>query len=348
MTTGIQPDRLRRAAGTALAAVTLASLTACSGSSPTNDPAARAHTDTSVTRSTAGYRNEAAPDGAPGVFAVQAATGRITGLAGQCLDAAGSGDGAPVRIHGCNGTAAQEWTVEPDGTIRALGKCLDVTDGSTADGATVQLWTCTGGAHQKWTVNTAHDIVDPAADKCLDVTDRNPADGTRVQIWSCTGGANQKWTVNTAHDIVDPAADTCLDATDRNPADGTRVWSCTGGGDRKGSAPAGQSGDTCWATHYGPEPAGALTASGELYDGDADTAATSLSRRPQLPFGARVRVTNVANGRSLVVRINDRGTYAWTAQEPKCLDLTDSAFRRLGGRLDPDDGHIVVTEKLLD
>ncbi|MFJ4829852.1 septal ring lytic transglycosylase RlpA family protein [Streptomyces sp. NPDC088747] len=105
-------------------------------------------------------------------------------------------------------------------------------------------------------------------------------------------------------------------------------------------------GEQCWATHYGAQPAGALTSSGELYDNNADTAATSLSRQPQLPFGTLVKVTNVANGRSLVVRITDRGTFAQTPQEPKCLDLTDGAFDRLGGSLDPDAGHIVVTQQV--
>lgn len=105
--------------------------------------------------------------------------------------------------------------------------------------------------------------------------------------------------------------------------------------------------DTCWATHYGPIPAGAYTASGEIFDNNADTAATSLTRNPQLPFGTRVRVTNVANGVSLVVRINDRGTFQQTPQQPKCLDLTDGAFQRLGGIINPDQGHIVVTQEVL-
>lgn len=105
--------------------------------------------------------------------------------------------------------------------------------------------------------------------------------------------------------------------------------------------------ETCWATHYGPQPPGAVTASGEVFDNNADTAATSLTRTPQLPFGTQVRVTNTANGASLVVRINDRGTFQQTPEEPKCLDLTDGAFSRLGGVLDPDQGHIVVTQEVL-
>ncbi|GAA2327457.1 septal ring lytic transglycosylase RlpA family protein [Streptomyces violaceusniger] len=106
-------------------------------------------------------------------------------------------------------------------------------------------------------------------------------------------------------------------------------------------------GQNCWATHYGYIPPGAYTASGELFDNNADTAATSLSRSPQLPFGTRVKVTNVANGRSLVVRVNDRGTFGWTPSVPKCLDLTDGAYSRLGGVLDPDSGHIVVKEEIV-
>ncbi|MET7453763.1 septal ring lytic transglycosylase RlpA family protein [Streptomyces sp. NPDC005574] len=103
----------------------------------------------------------------------------------------------------------------------------------------------------------------------------------------------------------------------------------------------------CWATHYGPMPVGSTTANGDVFDNSKNTAATSLTRRHQLPFGTRVRVTNVANGKSLVVRINDRGTFRHTKQEPKCLDLTDGAFGRLGGSLDPDAGHIVVRQKVL-
>jgi rare lipoprotein A (peptidoglycan hydrolase) len=205
------------------------------------------------------------------------------------------------------------------GTL-ALGKCLDVADRSTADGARAQLWTCTGDTNQQWGVNTAHDIVNPQADKCLDVADNNPANSTRAQIWTCTGAANQKWTASVGGPEGRPTAQPAV-----QPA-----------------------GDQCWATHYGPQPAGAFTSSGELYDNNADTAATSLSRQPQLPFGTLVQVTNVANGRSLVVRITDRGTFAQTLQEPKCLDLTDGAFDRLGGSLDPDAGHIVVTQQVLN
>jgi len=79
----------------------------------------------------------------------------------------------------------------------------------------------------------------------------------------------------------------------------------------------------CWATHYGAEiPPGSYTASGEIFDANALTAATSLSLSPQLPFGSMVTVTNTANGQSVTVRINDRGPYV----SGRCLDLSRAAF----------------------
>ncbi|MFR9800416.1 ricin-type beta-trefoil lectin domain protein [Streptomyces sp. MS06] len=123
-------------------------------------------------------------------------TGSFVGLAGKCLDVAGgsTADGTPVQLYDCNGTAAQQWTVRPDGSIRALGKCLDVSGGSTADGAKVQLYTCNGTGAQQWSYDAGTgDVVNLPADRCLDVTDRSSANGARAQIWSCTGADNQKW-----------------------------------------------------------------------------------------------------------------------------------------------------------
>ncbi|HLW98722.1 MAG TPA: septal ring lytic transglycosylase RlpA family protein [Candidatus Acidoferrales bacterium] len=58
------------------------------------------------------------------------------------------------------------------------------------------------------------------------------------------------------------------------------------------------------ASWYGPTFQGRTTASGELYDMTAYTAA-----HPTLPFGSMVRLINPRSGRSAVVRINDRGPY---------------------------------------
>jgi rare lipoprotein A len=77
------------------------------------------------------------------------------------------------------------------------------------------------------------------------------------------------------------------------------------------------------ATWYGGEFHGRPTASGELLDMHALTAA-----HRELPLGSIVRVTNVANSRSVVVRINDRGP--WMGPK-RLIDLSYAAFCQLDG-----------------
>jgi rare lipoprotein A len=71
---------------------------------------------------------------------------------------------------------------------------------------------------------------------------------------------------------------------------------------------------TCKASYYAT---GSRTANGESFDPDGLTAA-----HKELPFNTRVRVTNLANGKSVVVRINDRGPFV----SGRCLDLARGAF----------------------
>lgn len=71
---------------------------------------------------------------------------------------------------------------------------------------------------------------------------------------------------------------------------------------------------TCKASYYAT---GSTTANGEAYNPDGITAAHKT-----LAFNTRVRVTNVANGKSVVVRINDRGPFV----TGRCLDLSRGAF----------------------
>ncbi len=66
---------------------------------------------------------------------------------------------------------------------------------------------------------------------------------------------------------------------------------------------------------------GQQTASGEKFDPSELTAA-----HPSLPFGTRLRVTNVANGRSVTVRINDRGPFV----AGRAIDVSYAAAERIG------------------
>lgn len=75
------------------------------------------------------------------------------------------------------------------------------------------------------------------------------------------------------------------------------------------------------ASFYGDAHAGNRTASGERFDPDALTAA-----HRSLPFGTRLRVTDPATGRSVIVRVNDRGPF----HGGRILDMSEAAARELG------------------
>jgi len=75
------------------------------------------------------------------------------------------------------------------------------------------------------------------------------------------------------------------------------------------------------ASWYGPGFHGNYSASGELFNQNSLTAA-----HPNLPFGTPVRVTNMDNGKSVIVRINDRGPYAYD----RVIDLSRGAASIIG------------------
>ncbi len=86
-------------------------------------------------------------------------------------------------------------------------------------------------------------------------------------------------------------------------------------------AAAGQRVQNGQASWYGPGFHGRRTASGETFDTNALTAA-----HRSLPFGTRVRVVNKRTGRSVVVRINDRGPYA----HGRVIDLSRASAQAIG------------------
>jgi len=89
---------------------------------------------------------------------------------------------------------------------------------------------------------------------------------------------------------------------------------------------------TCGASFY-DEPQ--LTANGETFDPDALTAASKT-----IAFDTRVRVTSLDTGKSVIVRINDRGPYI----DGRCLDLSRAAFDVID---DPDKGAVDVKYEIL-
>ena len=90
------------------------------------------------------------------------------------------------------------------------------------------------------------------------------------------------------------------------------------------------------ASFYANKYHGRLTASGEVYSQQAMTAA-----HKELPFGSKVRVTNLANNRSVTVTVNDRGPFI----RGRIIDLTKKAFSQLAN---PNEGVIDVEIELLN
>jgi rare lipoprotein A len=87
------------------------------------------------------------------------------------------------------------------------------------------------------------------------------------------------------------------------------------GGDRIGFTESGK------ASYYGDIHQNKKTASGDIYKHNQKTAAHKT-----LPFGSNVKVTNTNNGKSVIVKINDRGPFV----KGRIIDLSKSAFSSIG------------------
>lgn len=93
---------------------------------------------------------------------------------------------------------------------------------------------------------------------------------------------------------------------------------------------------TSTASYYHDKFNGKRTASGEVFSNNALTAANK-----RLPFGTRVRVTNLKNQKSVVVRVNDRGPFI----KNRALDLSKAAFDEIS---DMRDGVIPIRYEVVE
>ncbi|MPS65177.1 septal ring lytic transglycosylase RlpA family protein [Chryseobacterium sp.] len=93
---------------------------------------------------------------------------------------------------------------------------------------------------------------------------------------------------------------------------------------------------TSYASYYHDKFNGRKTASGEVFDNSKFTAANRT-----LPFGTNIKVTNLDNGKSVVVRVNDRGPY----HSSRALDMSKAAFDEIGNT---NHGTIPVEYEIVD
>jgi hypothetical protein len=134
---------------------------------------------------------QAPPKGAPTGAVYPAEIQKDTQV--PCLDDANDKAvaGNKVVLEACEGTAPEKWTMEPDGTFRIVGMCLDATGNFQT--AQVVLNTCNGSTSQDWQPGGNHSLVSQASGLCLDDPGFNTRDGTQLQIYGCNGGQNQQW-----------------------------------------------------------------------------------------------------------------------------------------------------------
>ncbi|MEU6465295.1 arabinofuranosidase catalytic domain-containing protein [Streptomyces sp. NPDC046976] len=121
----------------------------------------------------------------------------VVGTGSKCVDVAADdsgGDGTAVQLWDCQSWAVdQHWYHNADGSLRTLGRCLDINGNGTANGTQVELWDCDGAGGQKWVQQGDGSLLNPQSGRCLDSPSGATANGTRLQIWDCNGSTAQKF-----------------------------------------------------------------------------------------------------------------------------------------------------------
>ena len=123
-------------------------------------------------------------------------TGALVGYHGLCVDDTHSKttDLNPIQVYGCNGTNAQQWTMDPaDGTIHLLGKCLDVLHSGRQDGTPLDLYHCDQTGAQDFVPQSNGTLLNPQSSKCLYAPPNASQWGTPLTLWDCASITNEEW-----------------------------------------------------------------------------------------------------------------------------------------------------------
>jgi len=103
---------------------------------------------------------------------------------GRCLDvtSGGTANGSLLQLYDCNGTGAQQWTQQTNGSLKnpQSGRCMDSPAGATANGTRLQIYDCNGTGAQAFTVGTT--TTPPPTGTCPTYSD-TPDFGANVHIY---------------------------------------------------------------------------------------------------------------------------------------------------------------------
>jgi hypothetical protein len=154
----------------------------------------------------------------------------LQGTGGNCLDVYGANPTSTIVDNGaCNGTNAQLFSFNNDGTITNYwGYCLDVFGNNTSQGK-LDFTTCNGTSAQQWQLHGTQ-VIGPAG-KCLDVLGNNPTPGQTVDLASCNGTGAQVWQVINAPTALQSVGSKCLDIINSSTSPGARlqIFECNHG-----------------------------------------------------------------------------------------------------------------------
>lgn len=125
----------------------------------------------------------------------------IKGIGGKCLDnrAQRAVKGNEIVLWTCNGTKAQNWTIQGDGTIRLTANtnyCLDVKARGITSKTPVWLWPCNGTVAQQWKASNGtivYNNPDAKPQLCLDDAGAKTTNGNPIWVYTCNGTAAQQW-----------------------------------------------------------------------------------------------------------------------------------------------------------
>lgn len=144
-----------------------------------------------------GWASGAPPPSYPAPHPPAGRTGAVVSAVGtsRCLDDAGArtANGNKIDIYRCKGTAAQDWRVRPDGTLRVLGKCLTPEHDSTAGGTKIVLFSCRGAAAQRWQPGPTGWLVNAASRTCLADPGSSTTQGTQLELRNCSPSDGRMW-----------------------------------------------------------------------------------------------------------------------------------------------------------
>ncbi|WP_329460715.1 ThuA domain-containing protein [Streptomyces sp. NBC_01497] len=118
----------------------------------------------------------------------------MMGTTGKCVEVSGNNENAEsaVQLNDCTKGDSQLWSSNGNGTLQALGQCMDLQSGGLKDGTPVIMAPCNASSSQQW-ARVGHMFVNAASGRCLDAKDKKTANETKLQVWFCWYGANQRW-----------------------------------------------------------------------------------------------------------------------------------------------------------